>query len=37
MFIEWIDKYSEPHFAVIRQVYKARFNSAANLGNDPWG
>jgi hypothetical protein len=23
MFIEWIDKYSEPHFAVIRQVYKA--------------
>jgi hypothetical protein len=23
MFIEWIDKYSEPHFAVIRQVFKA--------------
>jgi hypothetical protein len=22
LFIEWIDKYSEPHFAVIKQIYK---------------
>lgn len=22
LFIEWIDKYSEPHFAVIKEVYK---------------
>ena len=22
MFITWIDLYSEPHFAVIREVYK---------------
>ena len=23
MFIKWIDIYSEPHFAVIREIYKA--------------
>jgi hypothetical protein len=24
MFPEWIDKYSEPHFAVIRQVFNSK-------------
>lgn len=37
LFIEWIDKYSEPHFAVIKEVYKNPGSTRAEIWDEIHG
>jgi hypothetical protein len=37
LFIEWIDKYSEPHFAVIKEVYKTPGSTRADIWDQVHG